>query len=42
MRIRDKVNFPGNQPFQLVGTPNKTKKHSNMLLFKPKKDVKVK
>jgi len=26
--------FPGAQPFRLNGTPNKTKKRSNMIIFK--------
>lgn len=36
MTIKQNPRFPGNQPFQLTGTPNKTKKRSSMNIFNQK------
>jgi len=40
MIYRSNGKFPGNQPFNVTAKPNKTKKHSNMIIFKPKEQPK--
>ena len=39
MLFRDHPRNPSNQPFQLNGTPNKTKKRSNMIIFKQREEA---